>query len=274
MNSKEKLITANYHTHTYRCKHASGTAGEYADAAAEKGLEVLGFSEHTPFPDDRWNDVRMDYRELDDYGREIDSLKVRKDIMILKGMECDWVREYKNYFTDDFRGKRGYEYLIGSIHWFPVNGEWVFSYNSNAAGNLKFYTKHMIEMIEAEIFDFIAHPDLFARFTDKWTEETDICSREICAAAEAYNVPLEINGYGLRKPKMDTADGKRYAYPHPRFWEIASDYKIKVICNSDAHSPEDVDASIDMCREIADSNSLEYADMSYLTGSCKRKKYA
>ena len=274
MNSKDKQIKCNYHTHTYRCKHASGTAADYADSAAEKGMDVLGFSDHNPFPDDRWNDVRMDFCELDDYGKEIDSLKKRKDIIILKGMECDWVSEYKNYFKDDLLGKGNYDYLVGGMHWFRVKGEWVFCYNENAKGNLKYYAEHMIEMMESGIFEFIAHPDLFSRFTDKWSDETDFYSREICAAAESCNIPLEINGYGFRKPKMDFEDGRRFAYPHPRFWEIASDYKIKVLCNSDAHRPEDADASIDLCCEIAEKNSLEYADLSYLNRGRKRKKYA
>ena len=274
MNSKNKQIKHNYHTHTSRCKHASGTAEDYANSAAEKGLDILGFSDHGPFPDNRWNDVRMEYEELDAYGKDIDALKPRKDIIILKGMECDWVEDYKNYYTDELLGKRNYDYLSGGMHWFKVKGEWIFCYQPEAAGNLKYYTEHIIGMMESGIFDFVCHPDLFSRFTDRWTDETDVLSREICSAAESFKIPLEINGYGLRKPKMDFADGRRFAYPHPRFWEIASDYDIKVLCNSDAHRPEDVDASINQCREMADKNSLEYADMSYIHNNRKRKQYA
>ena len=274
MKSKDKQITENYHTHTFRCKHAEGTASDYADTAVKKGLKVLGFSEHVPFPDDRWNRVRMDFSELDDYSRDIDSLKSRKDIHIIKGMECDWVKEYKNYFEDELKDRRNFEYLIGSIHFFPVKGEWVFSYDKEAEGNLKYYAEHMVEMIETEMFDFIAHPDLFARFTNKWTDETDFFSREICSAAESFNIPLEINGYGFRKAEIETEDGMRFAYPHPRFWEIASDYNIKVICNSDAHRPEDVNASIDHCMELADRYSLSFADMSGTGREDKKKKYA
>ncbi len=264
MDIKDKKIYGNYHTHTYLCKHAEGRAKDYADYAVEKGLKVLGFSDHNPFPDDRWNDVRMDYIDLDSYGRDVDALKKRKDIIILKGMECDWVKDYTNFYKEELLGQRNYDYLAGGMHWFLVKGEWVFCYEERAKGNLKYYTKHIIEMIESEIFDFICHPDLFSRFTERWTEETDFYSREILAAAESFKIPIEINGYGFRKPKMDFADGRRFAYPHPRFWEIAAEYDIKVICNSDAHRPCDVDASLDVTSEIADNNSLKYADMTYL----------
>ena len=268
-------LYGNYHTHTYRCKHATGDAAEYADEAVKRGLKVLGFSEHTPFPDDRWNDVRLDYSQLEEYDLTISRLKKeRTDIQILKGMECDWVEEFKNFYIDDYRGKRKFDFLIGSIHWFPVDGEWVFTYAENAAGHVKEYTEHLIKMIESEMFDFIGHPDLFARFTRKWDKETDVLVRDICRAAESVNVPLEINGYGFRKGKIETEEGIRFPYPHERFWEIASEYKIRVICNSDAHKPEDVNASIDLCMEIADRYSLAYADMSYLHKKGDSKKYA
>ena len=51
--------TANWHTHTARCKHASGTVGEYCAAAAAYGLADLGISDHVPFADGRWHSVRL-----------------------------------------------------------------------------------------------------------------------------------------------------------------------------------------------------------------------
>ena len=42
-------MRANYHTHTYRCNHASGTEEEYIQCALDGNIEVLGFSDHTPY---------------------------------------------------------------------------------------------------------------------------------------------------------------------------------------------------------------------------------
>ena len=42
-------MIANYHTHTTRCRHASGTEEAYVQAAIQGGLEILGFSDHTPY---------------------------------------------------------------------------------------------------------------------------------------------------------------------------------------------------------------------------------
>ena len=48
-------LKRNYHTHTYRCQHARGDCVDYARVASELGMEVLGFSDHTPLPDGRWS---------------------------------------------------------------------------------------------------------------------------------------------------------------------------------------------------------------------------
>ena len=43
-------MRANYHAHTWRCSHAKGTERDYVEAALDRGLEILGFSDHTPYP--------------------------------------------------------------------------------------------------------------------------------------------------------------------------------------------------------------------------------
>ena len=40
-------MIANYHTHTWRCRHADGTEREYVERAIEGGLKILGFSDRT-----------------------------------------------------------------------------------------------------------------------------------------------------------------------------------------------------------------------------------
>ena len=39
----------NYHTHTVRCRHASGTDREYVEKAIEGGIKTLGISDHAPY---------------------------------------------------------------------------------------------------------------------------------------------------------------------------------------------------------------------------------
>ena len=71
-------MIANYHTHTWRCRHADGTEREYVEKAIESGLKILGFSDHTPqvYPNGFVCPVKMLPEELEGYVRE--QLKVRE----------------------------------------------------------------------------------------------------------------------------------------------------------------------------------------------------
>lgn len=262
-NLAEITPTKNYHTHLYRCKHAQGDVADYCQAALAAGLQVLGISDHTPLPDDRWSEVRMDMRELPLYCQSIDEARQRfSELSILKGMECDYDDSYLSFYRDELLGRFKLDYLIGAIHYIPHNGEWIGVYGkATDAATLKSYSRQVIKAMESGLFAFIAHPDLFANAYLKWDTESQACSRAILEAAAALKVPLEINGYGLRKPLIETPEGKRFMYPWERFWELAADYDIKVIINSDAHQPADVVSKMDEAAKIALKYSLTFADL-------------
>ena len=56
-------MKTNYHTHTYRCKHAMGNDERIVLNAIKADFDILGFSDHTPwphFPADYDSHVRME----------------------------------------------------------------------------------------------------------------------------------------------------------------------------------------------------------------------
>ena len=66
-------MIANYHTHTKRCRHGHGEDEEFVQSALERGLQILGFSDHTPylFSDDYYSTFRMFPEEFPDYVKYI-----------------------------------------------------------------------------------------------------------------------------------------------------------------------------------------------------------
>ena len=68
---------ANYHTHTTRCHHALGSEREYIEAAIAGGMQVLGFSDHSPqpFPGDYRSGFRMDMTDAPDYFATLAALR-------------------------------------------------------------------------------------------------------------------------------------------------------------------------------------------------------
>ena len=109
----------NYHTHTYRCHHASGSMEEYINRAIENGIKFLGFSDHVPFV--CANGVESVYRvtvaEVEAYISEISSLrkKYKNEIDIKIGFEMEY---YQNHFDKMFENAVawGAEYLILGEH--------------------------------------------------------------------------------------------------------------------------------------------------------------
>ena len=115
-------------------------------------------------------------------------------------------------------------------------------------------------MMETGIFDFIAHPDLFGNCYPTWDSDALACSREILEAAADLDVGMEINALGLRKQAYRKPDNHFPFYPWLPFWEEATRHNIRVIINSDAHRPEDLQARTGQAQEFAAALDLTYMD--------------
>lgn len=259
-------MKANYHTHTARCKHATGSVEEYCRAAERAGLAILGISDHAALPDNRWHSVRMDFAEREDYCADIERAQAAfTDLTVLKSMECEFDPAYRSYFEDELLGRLELDYLIGAAHFVPHSGGWVSVYGGiTDAATLRSYARAYVGLIAWGLFAFMAHPDLFGNSYLEWDAEAAACAREILTAAQAYGVPLEINGYGFRKAWVSTREGSRPMYPWARFWELAAEYDIEVVISSDAHRPEDVAGNLEDAAGFATRFGLRTADLSCL----------
>lgn len=242
----------NFHTHTYRCKHASGEVDDYCRVAVAAGMETLGFSDHCALPDDRWLDVRMAMDELDGYVAAVEAARSSyPGLAVLLGMECEYVPEFHAWYEDELFGERGFEYLVGGAHFFPENGAWTGTYGGTTdRRSLLAYADYVVTMIETGLFSFIAHPDLFGNCYRTWDDSTEACSRRILEAAARCGVGMEINALGLRKIAA-RPDSAFPLYPWRPFWELAGEYDVSVIVNSDAHRPADLQARTADARRIA-----------------------
>ncbi len=220
---------ANYHTHTYRCNHASGTEREYVERAIERGLKILGFSDHTPypFPKEYTSGMRMKVEELPGYVQTVEALKneYKDDIEIHIGLEVEY---YPKHFEQLLRLVEDYpiEYFLLAQHstFNEYDGGAYCGMPTTSDAMLKQYVDQAIAGMETGRFVYLAHPDLinYQGDPDLYTQEM----RRLCLAAKAHNLPLEINFLGL-------TEGRHY--PNKKFWEIASSEEMDVIYGCDAH---------------------------------------
>lgn len=226
---------ANYHTHTVRCRHASGTEREYIETAIANGLTVLGFSDHTPQPckgDYYPAHQKMYPYELEDYVTTILDLKKEyaSKIRILLGLEVEY---YPGLFDELMRMIEPYpvEYLLLGQHALYDGGPddpFVFI-PTDSEVYLKQYVSQCLEALDTGRFLYFAHPDVFHFTGSKSLYKEEM--RRLCLRAKALGVPLEINLLGL---------GDHRHYPNPLFWEIAAETGNDAVLGSDAHFPQHV----------------------------------
>lgn len=244
----------NYHTHTYRCHHATGTEREYIERAISGGIKYMGFSDHLPFrfPNGYESEHRVYISEVKDY---IDTLvKLREEykdkIEILIGFETEFYPKYHKEMIQnaiDFGG----EYLILGHHYLGNELPDMITSRSKHEKyeELKEYVDSVIMGMESGYFTYIAHPDLLNFVGDDKLYDKQM--RRICKKATQLDLPLEINFLGIRANKT---------YPCDKFWKIAGEENSPVTFGFDAH---DIDAacdkvSLELANKLVEKHKLNY----------------
>ncbi len=227
-------MTANYHTHTPRCRHASGTEREYAENARKGGLRILGFSDHTPYdysPSAYKSGIRMEVEELGDYVSTLEGLRREYEgqLDIRIGLEVEYYPKLFRRLLDTAKA-HGVEYMILGQHFVGnEEGEPYSGQPTDDEGILDRYVKQSIEGLQTGAITYVAHPDLMRYVGDGRIYDRHM--RELCRAARDLSIPLEINLLGVRDHRH---------YPNEAFWRIAGEEGNTAILGSDAHQPEAV----------------------------------
>ena len=221
-------MIANYHTHTHRCNHATGTEEDYVNRAIEGGIQIMGFSDHTPywFHSDYYSHFRMLPDQLEDYFNTIQNLKKNyvNQIELHLGVEVEY---YPAYFDELMVRLRDTptEYMLLGQHF--VGNEIGCHYAGRATANeeiLAQYCDQVIEAMQTGLFTYLAHPDLL-HFVGEDTVYRHHTAR-LCREAKACNIPLEINLLGIRSGRH---------YPDIRFWQTAAQEGCSVVLGCDSH---------------------------------------
>lgn len=246
--NERKTIDANYHSHTFRCGHATGTDEEYVLCALEAGFNVLGFTDHVILPFHSQPGMRGDISLLDGYIQSVNALKRKYEgkIQIFLGFECEWYYQtYESYYRDLLLHK-GFDYLILGQHCCLLDDRHFGFYSrfSDRLEGLHRYTQDVLNAMDSGLFAYVAHPDHFMLWYGKWDEETEKASRLICQKAKEKNIPLEINmGPSRWAKKTSVSDLSILCYPYPKFFEIAKETGNSVVIGVDAHLPSEYQSS-------------------------------
>ena len=256
----------DYHIHPNYSIDAEGEVSEFCDAAFQAGLKEIVFTTHLDsdrVAEDCYVNVkgkRVDISSsfwFEDYESTIRTAGDRyrdKGRQVLLGVEVDCfpgVQEAlpERFFSTDF------DFIIGSVHLIDhiaisANGrakEAFTKYSMEELGER--YYSVLLDSIDLEIFDVLAHLDLYRRYGELFYGEAihDLWKphlKELSRRMTSKNVGFEVNTSSLRR-------GMEQPMPEERIIHALKEEGITTVTvGSDAHTPTDVGKGINTALHI------------------------
>ena len=227
-----KPFLADMHMHTIMSGHGFGTLRELAAVAAERGLKVIGVTEHAPGIPGTCNPIY--FRNFCDAPRLLSGVEVMhgSEVNLLEGGELSLDRLHLDCL----------DYAVVGIHGLCYEN----------AGIVK-NTDWLLKAMEDPKVRFVSHPDDGKFPLDYPT---------LVAGAKALNVALELNNSSLRKPTLRPNCVENYQIMIPLCMEAG----VPIVVNTDSHDPSAVGdftlarqllGTMDINEELILSNDVE-----------------
>lgn len=201
-----KPFIADLHMHTIMSGHAFGTVREMAAAAAERGLQIIGTTEHGPGIPGTCDPIY--FRNICDAPRNLYGVEM------LYGSEVNILND--GILSLDDRHLRYLDYAIAGIHLHCYD-------NSDIVTN----TDSVIRVMEKPKVKFISHPD---------DSKIPLDYPALVQGARDTGTALEVNNSSLRKPFLRKNCLENYRI----MLALCMEHRVPIIVNTDSHDPSTV----------------------------------
>jgi histidinol-phosphatase (PHP family) len=262
-------MLTDYHLHlrpdeegtTFERFFTSENVDRYRAAAAERGIEELGVSEHVyRFAQslDLWRHplwLENANDDLDEYCEFVRQTPLRL------GVECDFVPGAEGR-TASMLEARDFDYVVGSVHFVgdgdaAVDHDGFDVWEAPDADPEEIWTRyfdHFERCARSGLFDVLAHPDLVKVWgRDRRPLPEGDLRRFYEPAVEAIvegGSAVELSTAGLRKPVGEL-------YPARAFAELVVEAGVPFALSSDAHLPEQIGFRYDDALAFLESLGVE-----------------
>lgn len=250
------MALVDYHTHSYRCGHATGTMDQYIESAISKGLDEIGLTDHLHLyfdppekRDPRWAMAEEHYPVHYEEMLELRE-RYKGKIAVRVSVEADYLHGHEDALRailDSYE----FDYVLGGIHfmdgWLIDDPDQAHRYLEERVAEI--YRRYFVNVQRAMrlgVFDVIAHFDLPKKFGHLPEEDISELVAETLDVAKETDSVLEVSTAGLRKPTGEI-------YPSQVILGMMRERDIPIVLSSDSHDPEDVaygyDTSLALVRE-------------------------
>lgn len=260
-------MLTDYHNHLENGTLSLDYLKKFTDAAARKGIESFGISEHAyhfyqtaDILQNPWVNERRFY-DMKDYVNVFHEAW-SNDIDVKMSIEMDYTPGKHGEMAKFINGY-SFDYVIGSIHWVGDFGidlaefrkEWD---KRDLYDVYRKYFDQVVTLAQSNLFDIVGHLDLVKIFKYVPQDEEFLLEqydRAANALAESKTC-VEISTAGLRKPVGEL-------YPDKRLLQKCYEKNIPIVLSSDAHFPEHVGAdfekAIDLAREVGYQSIMTFS---------------
>jgi histidinol-phosphatase (PHP family) len=226
-------------------------AERYREVAAERGVAVLGVSEHVHRFRQAlsvWDHPFWAANAVDDLDAYCEFVRDGTDLLL--GIEADYVFGREDRMANLLE-EREWDYVIGSVHFLQdhaldMRGDWDVWRSGDPDKVWRRYFETLGEAARTGMFDVLAHPDLVKVWGgDAPRPEGDLrrfYDLAMDGIAES-DVAIEVSTAGLRKPVGEI-------YPAPAFLEMCLEAGRPIALSSDAHVPADLAFRYDQALEL------------------------
>ena len=201
-----KPFVADLHMHSVMSGHAFGTIRELAFAASERGLKLIGVTEHGPGIPGTVQPIY--FRNL------IDAPRTLYGVEMLYGSEVNILND--GTVDLDKSHLKCLDYAVAGIHGLCYQD----------AGIVK-NTDNVLSCMENPKVKFISHPD---------SDTYPVDYPALVAGAKATGTAMELNNSSLRKPNQRPGCVENYRVLLPLCVEAG----VPIIVNTDSHDPATV----------------------------------
>ncbi len=256
----------DYHIHPNYSIDALGSVEEFCKAALDSGLKEIAFTTH--LDTDRVTEdcyvnvkgVRVDtassvwFEDYESTIRKAGDHYAERGLRVLHGVEVDCFPGVQSALPESFFST-DFDFIIGSVHLIDhiaisagERAEDVFrKYSINELGEN--YFSVMLDSIDLEIFDVLAHIDLYRRYGEAFYGESihDLWKpymKELSRKMLSKRVGFEVNTSSLRR-------GMQQPMPEKRIICALKEEGINTVTvGSDAHTPIDVGKGIEVALDM------------------------
>ena len=198
-----KPLIADVHMHSVMSGHAFGTIRELAAEAAQRGMQLIGVTEHGPGIPGTVDPIY--FRNFVDAPRVLYGVEMLygSEVNVLTGGRVDLDRRHLDKL----------DYAVAGIHGLCYKDEGIVKNTDN-----------VIRCMELDKVRFISHPD---------SDQFPVDYPALVQGAKEYNTALELNNSSLRKPFLRPNCVNNYHKMLP----LCMAHGVNIIVNSDAHDP-------------------------------------